>query len=402
VTVTATEGHDAAPFPALTGPAPGPQAGRIWFDNELLLWWIQGTRLPPLVSTSPPGTPTASAGVLGTPNAVSIYGPGSQDNNLRMGYRLTLGGYLDAAEKYALEAQFFMAANGGNQFNAASPGTPILARPVIDAATGLFVAEPIAVPGVANGSIHIATRTTGMLGAGIWLRENFTRSDDPCDTCHHCNFGCPSCGGCGTGSKWFCRFDSLFGYRYMRYSDNLEIDDEVNTLVALNGLPAGSSLQRSDQFHASNTFHGIDLGVTGEASRGPWTIGTTAKVAVGFNNESADIYGAHILNGVGGIGGLLAQSTNIGHQTHTLASAIPELDLKLFYSFTPNAKVYVGYSFLYWYHVARASNQVNPILDPAFLANSAPVGLLARQPAPFFEDRSIWMQALSVGFEWRY
>ena len=47
------------------------------------------------------------------------------------------------------------------------------------------------------------------------------------------------------------------------------------------GLPVsatGSTLMRSDQFHASNTFHGIDLGMTGEVMRGPWTVAATAKV----------------------------------------------------------------------------------------------------------------------------
>jgi hypothetical protein len=383
----------APPVVKLDAP-PAPPMGRFWMDNEVLFWWIQGTRLPQLVSISPSGVAPVT----------SIYGPGSQDNNMRLGYRLTVGGFLDDERRFALEANFMMTANGGNQFNAFSSGDPVLARPVQNALTGELVAEPIAVPGVANGSIHIATRTTGILGAGIWLRENFTRTDDPCDTCHHCAGGGCNGHGCGgdPGAKWYCRFDSLFGYRYLRLSDNLEIDDLINAVVALNGVPAGSTLQRSDQFHTSNTFHGIDMGMTGEANRGPWTIAATAKVAVGFNDSSVDIFGARMLDGVLSRGGLLAQPTNIGHYSHVLASAVPELDLKLGYSFTPSMRLFVGYSFLYWYHVARSANQVNQFVDPTFLTNATPLGGFPVQPRPQFEDRSIWMQGLTLGFEWRY
>src|SRR5262245_25821908 len=42
-------------------------AGCMWVNVEYLLWWAKGSPLPPLVSTSPAGTPVTSAGVLGTP-----------------------------------------------------------------------------------------------------------------------------------------------------------------------------------------------------------------------------------------------------------------------------------------------------------------------------------------------
>jgi hypothetical protein len=393
---------DAPPPVRFDGPT-GPVPGRFWMTNEALFWWIQGTRLPALVSTTPPGVSPTLAGLTSL-GAQSIYGPGPQDNNLRLGYRLTLGGYLDSDRRFALEANVFMTANGGNQFNAMSDGTPTLARPAWNSVSNAWVAEPIAVPGIADGSIHIATRTTGIVGAGIWLRENFTRSDDPCDTCRLCGPGGCGANGCGGDSdgKWYCRFDALFGYRYQRLSDNLEIDDIVNAIAPLNGVPAGGTLQRTDQFHTSNTFHGIDLGMTGELQRGPWTASATAKVAVGFNDSSVDIFGLRNLNGVISEGGLLAQPTNMGHVSHVLSSAIPEIDLKIGYSFSPTVRVFVGYTFLYWYHVVRAANEVNPFVDPAFLTTGAPTGNLPTQPARMLDDRSIWMQGLSLGFEWRF
>src|SRR5262245_59838201 len=39
--------------------------GRIWVKEEYLLWWTRGQLFPPLVTTSPLGTPLATAALLG-------------------------------------------------------------------------------------------------------------------------------------------------------------------------------------------------------------------------------------------------------------------------------------------------------------------------------------------------
>jgi hypothetical protein len=395
-------GHHEAPAdgPSLipTHSAEAPiGSGRFWVDNEFLMWWLQGTHLPPLVGTSPPGTPVGKF----TGASTTIYGPGSQDNGLRLGYRLTVGGYLDDHQCYALEAQFLIFANSGNQFNDSSSGTPILTRPVL--VGGQLIADPIAVPGTSNGSIHVSTTTTGWLGGGFWLRENFSRTDDPCDTCHCCRGG-GCCGGCSNNdSGWYCRFDSLIGYRYVRLADHLEIDDTVNAVAALNGLSAGSTIARTDRFETGNSFHGADLGITGEATYGRWSIGMLAKVAVGFNDSSVDVLGYHsINNGPVLPGGFLAQLTNIGHYSHVGPSAIPELGLRLAYSVRPNIKVFAGYTMLYWYHVTRASDEVNLNVDPTFTLSGTPSGGRAVLPNFLYQDRSIWVQGVRVGFEWQY
>ena len=40
-------------------------ATRFWVAGEYVSWFVQGSRLPPLVTTSPAGTPLGSAGVIG-------------------------------------------------------------------------------------------------------------------------------------------------------------------------------------------------------------------------------------------------------------------------------------------------------------------------------------------------
>src|SRR5262245_8106792 len=48
--------------------------GCVWASAEYLLWWTKGDRLPPLLTTSPVGTPLANAGVLGRPGTSVLFG----------------------------------------------------------------------------------------------------------------------------------------------------------------------------------------------------------------------------------------------------------------------------------------------------------------------------------------
>ena len=48
--------------------------GRVWLRADYLMWFTTGTRLPPLVTTSPQGTPANQAGVLGAPGTTILFG----------------------------------------------------------------------------------------------------------------------------------------------------------------------------------------------------------------------------------------------------------------------------------------------------------------------------------------
>jgi hypothetical protein len=96
---------DAAAFPDQTSPAP---STRLWSTGDYLLWWVNGNRLPPLITTSPAGTPPAAAGVLGTPGAEVLFGNTDVNDRARSGGRLTAGYWLDCEQKWGIEASFFM------------------------------------------------------------------------------------------------------------------------------------------------------------------------------------------------------------------------------------------------------------------------------------------------------
>src|ERR1700687_2132009 len=68
--------------PAPAAPEMPRVRSRLWVTNELLTWWVQGMQMPILISTSLPGTPAASAGVLGTGGTSSVVGPTSADDNV--------------------------------------------------------------------------------------------------------------------------------------------------------------------------------------------------------------------------------------------------------------------------------------------------------------------------------
>src|SRR5688572_23238391 len=99
--------------------------------GEYLLWWSNGNPLPPLVSTSPPGTDRTEAGVLGTPGAEILFGNETIDTGARSGGRITLTRWLESYSDTGIEFVGFYVGDdyqSGN-FVRESQGDPILSRP---------------------------------------------------------------------------------------------------------------------------------------------------------------------------------------------------------------------------------------------------------------------------------
>ena len=63
----------------------------LWGSAEVLLWWMKGSNMPPLVGTSPPGTIHDDASVVGTPGYSTLYGDEKVGRDLQAGGRITLG-----------------------------------------------------------------------------------------------------------------------------------------------------------------------------------------------------------------------------------------------------------------------------------------------------------------------
>jgi hypothetical protein len=356
---------------------------RGWVEAEYLLWWMRGQPLPALATTSPAGTSSTQAGVLGAPGTSVLFGDFSANTAARSGGRITAGTWIGDGELFGVEAYFFELETKVKNFAVNSNTTPIIARPFTDANSGLPASLRVAFPGEFSDSLSAAASTTGLLGTGFLLRGNLL------------------CGG-------DYRIDLLGGYRYLRFADHLNVNEDQ---TASQGNPdlliPGTRIIANDGFATRNDFNGVDLGVSGSYARGPVSFTLLGKLAVGYNQQDVDIFGATNVSVPGGAstnstGGFLALSPNIGHHSRgNEVSVIPELDLKVGYQITPQLRATLGYTYLYWDNVVRAGAEVDTTINPNLLPNSHTTGG-PNNPAFQFNRSNIWVQGLEFGLEYRF
>jgi hypothetical protein len=368
----------AADMPLITkAPQPEPaDPGQFWIGMEYLAWSVKGDRLPPLVTTSPAGTPFAQAGVLGAAGTTVLFGNSSVNDGWRSGGRLTAGYWFDPQHRTGIEASFFGLEQASTAFGASSTGAQILARPFTDATTNLPSAALVAFPGLTSGSVT-ATETSRLYGASGLYRQEI---------------------GSAVGSWGVERFSFLVGYRFLHSSDRLDISS--TSAAAAGGIfPPGLAFAASDSFRGSSSFNGLDLGVAGELARGPWTLEWRAKVALGANQNEAQVNGSTSIT-AGGVtttlpGGLLALSSNVGNSSQTRFAAVPDLALKAGYQFAPGWRVTASYELLYWTGVQRAGGLIDTTVNPNLIPPGGAGGPL--RPQAQFDTSSLLAQGFGFG-----
>jgi hypothetical protein len=349
---------------------------------EYLSWWIRDSRLPPLVTTSPAGTPRASAGVIGADNTTIVFGGNDLDNEERSGGRLTFGLWLNCERTIGLESTTFFLAERTVGFTGTSSGLPILARPFFDptiGANGAENAELVAFPGVLAGTIRVDS-TSRLWGTELNVRANAWR-----------------------GCYW--HLDYLAGFRYMGLDENLSVTENLNVL---SGASAGSRINVVDAFSTHNNFYGGQLGLDLEWQRGRWSVDLLGKVALGDTHEVVRINGnTQFITSTMSVvqpGGLLALPTNIGRFSRERFGVLPEAGIKLGYQINPHWRAFVGYSFLYLNDVARTGQQIDRVVNPTQLPSILGPGMLRGPARPAFTNTGsdFWAQGVSVGLEWKY
>src|SRR5262249_41167969 len=132
--------------------------GHLYWGAEILAWSTKGVQAPALVTTSPAGTTEAEAGVLGNPGTTVLFGDQTLNKRLRPRGRLTIGWWFDPNQYRGIEFQY-MELDSPHRFQASSSGgSPILARPIVNADTGdndsVLTSFPTG-PNAVNGSITI-------------------------------------------------------------------------------------------------------------------------------------------------------------------------------------------------------------------------------------------------------
>lgn len=349
-----------------------------WVGVEALGWAISGQSVPPLVTSSPAGTPRPQAGVIGAPGTQVLYGDQAINGGLQPGIRVYGGFYLDEAKLWALEGSFFTLFGGDGNY--LSPNAPVVSRPFINANTGANDAELVGFPGVLGGTVGV-TSNQCFWGLDLNLRRAL---------CCECN------------SRW----DLIGGYRNLGLNEGLAINENLTTLDNSLGYPANSSILVNDSFNTKNVYNGGQLGIGYLRWNGKWTLDARALLGIGGTASTVNINGSTTVTPLGGSsstlpGGLLALPSNIGQYNANTFSFVPEFGLRVGYMVTPRMAVTAGYTFIYWTGVARPGEQIDPVVNPSQI----PPGTLqgpARPALTGVNTTDIWIQGITTGLEFRF
>jgi hypothetical protein len=317
------------------------------------------------VTTSPLGTPLASAGLLGLPTTQVLFG-GNQGSDLTSGGRFTAGMWLDRAQTVGVMARYWFLGTQTNSFSASSATNPILIIPFFNP-SGVQQRFVTAYPGLASGAINI-NNSTRFYGGDI-------------------NFLCNICCGCNY------RVDALLGWRTLRLNEDFNLTDTERDTT-------GQTIVSNDHFGTRNQFNGANVGLMGEYRCGHWFVNALGQIAFGANHQGVNIDGTSTINGTAFPGGLFALSSNSGSYNRTIFAVAPEVNVNVGYQVTDHLRVMAGYSFLYLNNVARTGQQIDTTINPNLLPPATGGG--AARPAFTGRDSDFWAQGVSFGVQFTW
>jgi hypothetical protein len=359
----------------------------VWGSAEYLLWWVKNGPLPvPLVTA---GTP-ASLGILG-PKTRVLFGGTDIDYQSFSGGRFTLGSWFDRGYHLGLEGSGFFLEKRPATFATTSDvtGTPVLARPVINAITGRETVELVSAPGVAAGSIGVRS-FSNLYGWDLSLIGHvYDRASVSVDV--------------------------LGGFRYLHVDEHLDVQQNTVLLAGGSSGLAGmgvlppASVAIFDHFGTLNQFYGGHLGARVEYGGDALFVNVLGKVALGGTHETSNIAGATRSTSTTGRqtsvpGGLLALSSNSARTARDEFAVAPELGVNVGYKINRLVRAYVGYTVLYISDVARPGDQISRIVNPALVPSSQTFGTARgpAQPSFNFQRTDFWAQGVNFGLEIRY
>jgi len=359
----------------------------IWAAVDYLSWWGSDAYIPPLVTSSPVGTPQNLAGELGEPTTQILFGEEKIGGEQQSGGRIQARYWMVEGEFLALEGDFFMLEHSVTQFGVQSAfgggasGGQILARPFFDALDDQWIASLIAFPNFVDEFGNVINLSGGV--------EVESRSE------------VQGAGGGGRHLMWvdFDHCKRLFvvgGYRFYRFVDRLGINDSVEPVGGF--FAPGTRINTSDSFGVENEFHGGEIGLACEMRHNCFTIDVLGRVALGNNRQQVSIDGSTVVfDGTDSLyfnEGLLAQRSNIGVHNRDRFAIIPEVQVNLGYQINGNIKARVGYTMIYWFDTLRAGDQID--LQVNLNQGVQPQPAVPTVP---FTTADWWLQGINAGLE---
>lgn len=363
---------------------PGPVSStgfQPWLSVDAVMGWVQHGSLPPIITTSPSSTARAQAGVLGLPTTQTIVGGGPAVNEeVRGGWRIGVGGWIDDRQSIGVEASFRMLESLATNYAPQSDGSVILARPYIDATNNTAQAALIAYPGFSSGSAYVRASSGNFYDGRFDIFERVV---------NHGGF----------------HLDALIGYRFYRYDEGLTIDQTA--LPTDTNFVPGTRIQTRDSFTTQNEFHGIDFGLRTEFAFQDFTLGLSASIAVGELSRDTNIGGGQVVTVPGSApvrqnAGLYALSSNIGQYSSEDWTIMPEFGVNLGWQATRHVRFNIGYSLLFMGQVALAADQVDQTINPNLFPSAT--GTPTTPSRPTFDQQlsDVWIQTFNIGLELRF
>jgi hypothetical protein len=357
----------------------------VYFRTDSLLTWFKRDRVNiPLITSA---GPTGNA-VLGDPGTTVVFGGqgaqlgggGSFDHEPFYAVRFALGCWLDLEDTCAAEIIGTAWIGRKDNFIASTVCSPnlVLARPFFNALTQTEAALIVAFPQLPLvGAIHVSNNTD------LWTPEvNFRTL-----LYHHDHL----------------RVDGLIGFRYMELQENLV----VSSASAYGPIFLGIA----DQFDTRDRFYGGQVGAEADYQHGHLFMNLLGQVAIGGTQQIVTVTGVTntTIPGVSpqaaACSGLLAlASTNGGRTSHDAFGVVPQLEFKLGWQFGKFARLYTGYSFMYWNSVVRPAQQLDRVINPNFVPVLDTSGASGGPgvPPPPFRRSDFWAQGLIFGLELTY
>jgi hypothetical protein len=299
---------------------------------------------------------------------------GRLDPGVTGGFRLSGGGWFDVGHTIGLAGSLFFLGQQSAGFGVtdrSGSGNFVINEPL----AGAPFSTQVSAPGVDTGSVVVGA-STRFWGADLDLLYNLYR-----------------------GNAW--TINLLGGYRYLELDESLTIasnstlfttttytDDLGNVLAT---APPGSAVTVIDQFRTRNQFNGGQLGAQFQYWWRRWSIGGTAKLALGDTHEVVTVNGSTNVLPVNGApvpltGGNYA-TLQVGRYSADRFALAPEGQLTLGYQFTPLIRAQIGYDFLYLSSVARPGKQIDNSYDGV------------THPLVPMASSSFWAQGLTLGVQ---
>jgi hypothetical protein len=356
-------------------PAPMGSDARWSLSAEALFAWFK---------SSPTPVPFITDSYADAPGVNVLLGGGSVDTNPNAGFRITGAYRVDS--RVGVEVSGFYIPTRSTSSGVSSTGEPgsiDLYLPYFDVPDNRENVTEISYWPEYRGSAQ--TTLSNNLGGG---ELNVTWTMPPQD-------------------GW--RVDLLGGLRYLQLRESYTITTS-SPYIPPNPIDIWNT---TDAFDARNRFYGVQVGARAAYDKGAWVGGVIGKLALGSMQERVSVSGFLETNDYNNYGptqnftgAYFALPSNSGDHSRNTFAVVPEITLNLGYRVTPQATVYVGYSFLYASNVVRPGEQINRNINPTqsvAYGNDPPATLMgAAQPTFDFNTTDFWAQSLSIGLAYRF